>query len=213
MGARGLVFLLLTRTPLSTEGSVARRRALSNVNPPRGPLQGARTPPGLERAPLYRYLDDLTPRVCPPCPLCPHRLRVPPVAQTRRPRCALPLRPHRRTHTHTHPLCRHALHGALACRRAIQLLLRASSSLQTGNASVREMYLNIDAVVMHEPGTVNGASCSGRPGRLPALAEACLLPCSGWSWQASAGERRKRRRPPRKESAACRANCRRYAFI
>jgi hypothetical protein len=39
---------------------------------------------------------------------------------------------------------------------ALCTLLRASSSPK-GNASVREMYLNIDAVAMHEPGTVDCA--------------------------------------------------------
>ena len=29
---------------------------------------------------------------------------------------------------------------------------------------MREMYLNIDAIAMHEPGTVNCTSCSCRPG-------------------------------------------------
>lgn len=72
MGARGLVFLLLTRTPPSTTGSVARRRALSNVNPPRGPLSGVQTPPRYGASAFVQVLSTTSPL------LCPHRLKAPP---------------------------------------------------------------------------------------------------------------------------------------
>ena len=70
MGERGLVFLLLTRTPLSTEGSVARRRALSNVNPPRGPLHW-RTNTTRHGSAFVQVPSTTSPL------LCPHRLTVP----------------------------------------------------------------------------------------------------------------------------------------
>ena len=64
MGERGLVFLLLTHTPLSTEGSVARRRALRNVNPPRGPLYWrTNTTKAWSERLCTGTFDDITPLV------------------------------------------------------------------------------------------------------------------------------------------------------
>ena len=55
--------------------------------------------------------------------------------------------------------------GGLLQRRALlSTSICAHHRLQKGNASVREMYLNIDAVAMHEPGALDCASCSCRPG-------------------------------------------------
>ena len=72
MGERGLVFLLLTRTPLRTKGSVARRRALSNVNPPRGPLHWRTNTTRHGASAFVQVLSTTSPL------LCPHRLTVPP---------------------------------------------------------------------------------------------------------------------------------------
>lgn len=69
MGVCGLVFLLLTRTPLKHR-RLRRSSPRSNQTSIRqgDPCTGVRTPPGMERAPLYRYFDDTTPLV--PAPAC-----------------------------------------------------------------------------------------------------------------------------------------------
>jgi hypothetical protein len=83
MGVRGLVFLLLTRTPLKLQAqkapwTVARRRALTK-------RQSAKGTPAL----AYEHHQAWSERLCtgtlttPPL-LCPHRLALPP-----RPWCCL----------------------------------------------------------------------------------------------------------------------------
>jgi hypothetical protein len=53
--ARACISLANTH-PTQDTCSIARRRALSNVNPPRGPLHWRTNTSSTERAPLYRYL-------------------------------------------------------------------------------------------------------------------------------------------------------------
>lgn len=117
--------------------------------------------------------------------VCPHRLTVPP-----RPKRA----PLQRT-------CAHAACCSTQCASGSQTTHFARSCvhlhLQKGNASVREMYLNIDAVAMHEPGTVDcalaAAAVLGFNRALLRLAHSLAVAVTGECM------------PQRKESAACRA--------
>ena len=192
MGVCGLVFLLLTRTPLKhrgllglAAGSVARRRALTK-------RQSAKGTPAL----AYEHHQAWSERLCtgtlttPPL-LCPHRLALPP-----RPWYLLSCQ-----------CCGHTPRSAcsileLCCWPGCRQLWCWSSArlcCQRGNTSVREMYLNIDAASCASRGTVRCTSCSCRPG--PLYRALVVLAYSGSRWQAQ-----------RKLSAAV-VQQRRYAFI
>jgi hypothetical protein len=148
----------------STEGSVARRRALTK-------RQSAKGTPAL----AYEHHQAWSERLCtgtlttPPL-LCPHRLALPP----------RPWRsPVRRAHA---PVClqhpRAALLARLHCCRQLWCWSSARLCCQRGNTSVREMYLNIDAASCASRGTVRctSCSCSCRPGPLyRAVVMLCLL--------------------------------------
>lgn len=183
MGVCGLVFLLLTRTPLKHR-RLRRSSPRSNQTSIRqgDPCTGVRTPPGMERAPLYRYFDDTTPLV--PAPAC-----VAAQALERR-QCG--------GHTPRSACSILELCCWPGCR---QLWCWSSARLccQRGNTSVREMYLNIDAASCASRGTVRCTSCSCRPG--PLYRALVMLAYSGSRWQAQ-----------RKLSAAV-VQQRRYAFI
>lgn len=117
----------------------------------------------MERAPLYRYLDDIT-------PLCPQRPAHGAASPTACAGAGGGGRPWACC-----CCCRCCCEPRLLQTQSVLLLLpllllRAHPALEKRNASVREMYLNIDAVAMHEPGTVDCTSCSGRPGQSRAQA-------------------------------------------
>jgi hypothetical protein len=139
MGERGLVFLLLTRTPLST-------RWLRRSSPRSKQRQSAKGTPALAYEHHQHGASAFVQVPSTTSPLfCPHRLTVP----------LLPKRaPVRRRRAHAANCSRNCASGSRTTHFARSC---AHLHLQKGNASVREMYLNIDAVSMHEPGTVNCA--------------------------------------------------------
>ncbi|KAF1926557.1 uncharacterized protein M421DRAFT_209764 [Didymella exigua CBS 183.55] len=157
MGERGLVFLLLTHP--------TQHRRLRRSSPRSKQRQSAKGFPGTP-ALAYEHQQhgasafvQVTSTTSPL--VCPHRLTVP----------SWP----RQT-----PVQRRGAHVAYCSTNGGPLLLLrletlfaglcARLRLQKGNGSVREMYLNIDAVPMHEPGTVNCTlAAAPRPGLFFAL--------------------------------------------